>query len=239
MLGLEVRQLFTNIQEQIDNRQALLQYLDLSTVKKRTKEWRRLIKAHVGNRLYFVDCEFIREIPSHIAVLDTQGNILINAVIDYGKTADELLNELEDVAKWRKREEYFVRLQDGADKYYGVNVDAKIKALDHVEPEIVAERLAALGTDNIFAEWSLNYCDIDRINRFVSKYSQRPPPTRANAVRAITILQKEFDLLGRTSLSLSTIHSLLWPDQRLEAHLAHNDAYMMWEVMQYFFERFN
>lgn len=236
------RHRYNDARGQISNRLELEKHIDQCLERRSVSEqWVRARELHMTGRVHYIDLEFIRELVVQIAIVDASGEVVFNAVIDYGKSQDELLNGLPGIKQYIEnpaRERYVKYLRYTLDGFYGGQQSKEIKSIRRLSRTTAALELEELNIKTL-SEWSLCWCDIDRLAAFVEEYAPTYRLSRVNGLRALNLVRDEFKLLHVLPMKNAAIWKLLFPSRpQPKAHWAQNDVLMTQEIMDCLFEKY-
>ena len=148
-----------------------------------------------------------------IGVIEYQtGGVLLNVVIDHGKTCSELTSELDSSELKGSGRIIDARTLE---KYYSDNQTAEIAVLPRVTLDELADLLDQFDIRNAHvSKWSKCYCDWRTIANALDERIDSLPPL-ANVYRACIESRHHFKLYRVISLRVQYIHKVVCPQSPL------------------------
>ncbi|KAI9874957.1 MAG: hypothetical protein M1830_009083, partial [Pleopsidium flavum] len=213
----------------IETSDELLKYIRNTTIQL-PFDWsniRRILQSK-GRHLYFIDTEFAGNLLCEVALVNTEGEIVLEAIIEHHKTPRQLM-------AGSKTKNFL--LANVIAKFYG----PAARRLPRVTMSDLADKLEEIGfgPETLLVEWSTSNCDWHQLNnglRSIRRENLMPPVDRS--LKTVPFLRNGI-FKGLTTCSLPLLYPYLFPacDMASRSHYAGVDALKLWKVMKLVLDR--
>ena len=195
-----------------------------------------IAKLHRLGLVLYADTEFATGLfLTHICLRKSDGTKLLDCIVDYGMNFDQMKDAMvpDDIHDLHKSRALFM-----INKYYGPDIDARVKNTPRLTPhQIILELRRLKVRDYTMVEFSNGAADYKWLNWLCEREKADAQLALPPATKAVTVMYDIWRQFGTTSGKLHLLFAVLFPEHQLVKthHVACIDSLKLWKVCDLIF----
>ena len=184
----------------------------------------------------YEDTEFIQHcLVAHVCLYQADGTVLLNCVIDYGMTFDQMVSQM--LPKNMSTLSRAIAMST-LSRYYGDTQSAFTKDTKRMTPRQVVDELLRLKIKNYYiVEWSSHNLDSNWLKWLCNRVDEPAEKVLPPPWKCLTVMYAVWKQFRLDHATLMALYGVLFPGDCLVKihHTAKVDAYKLWRICDLIF----